>query len=162
MTLAQLLQSDPRPLPAVMADAVANADAAMTDARLRLLEGEEVSITQLDRLLELSRLAHHLSRTMLETGIFAKVAAEQRATVGELGTFISEVLLGVLHSLPLTPAWREYLLDVADYRLLELRATREPACWSYPRVRHPRSRRHPPDRSCSPSLWPPRGDSPQP
>jgi hypothetical protein len=119
-TLAQLLQSDPRPLPEVMAEAVHNVDAAMRDARLRLLEGEEVTVDQLDRVLELSRLAHHLSRTMLETGIFAKVAAEQRASVAELGQFISEVLLSVMHALPLTREWRDYLIDLADYRLLTI------------------------------------------
>jgi DNA-binding transcriptional ArsR family regulator len=117
VTLAQLLQSDPRPLVEVMAEAVHNVDAAMRDAKLRLLEGEEVSVDQLDRMLELSRLSHHLSRTMVETGIFAKVAEAQRAQVGEIGTFISEVLLAVLNALPLTREWREYLLDLADYHL---------------------------------------------
>ena len=120
VTLAQLLQSDPRPLPVVMAGAVHNVDAAMRDARLRLLEGETVSVDQLDRVLELSRLAHHLSRTMVETGIFAKVAEQQRVQVAELGVFISEVLLGVLNALPLTREWREYLLNVADYHLVTI------------------------------------------
>jgi hypothetical protein len=120
VTLAQLLQDEPRPLVEVMADAVANADAAMRDARLRLLEGEEVTVDQLDRVLELSRLAHHLSRTMLDTGIGMKLVAEQKASLQDLGGLISEVLLAVLHPLPLTPTGRKYLLARMEYQLLTI------------------------------------------
>jgi hypothetical protein len=117
MTLAQLLQNDPRPLPEVLLDATHTADAVFRDLRLRLLEGEEITVEQLDRLVERARLAHHLARTTVETGVVVKLVEAQRAQVGEIGIFISEVLLAVLNTLPLTREWRDYLLDVADYTL---------------------------------------------
>jgi hypothetical protein len=118
-TLAQLLQHDPRPLAEVLLDATHTADVVFRELRLQLAAGETVTPEQLDRLLERARLAHHLARTTVETGVVVKQVEAQRVQVAELGVLMSEVLLGVLNTLPLTREWREYLLDVAHYRLLE-------------------------------------------
>jgi hypothetical protein len=123
-TLAQLLQHDPRPLAEVLLDATHTADVVFRELRLQLAEGGTVTPDQLDRLLERARLAHHLARTTVETGVVVKMVEAQRAGVTEIGTFISEVLLSVLFELPLAVEWRDYLLDVATYRLLELARTR--------------------------------------
>jgi hypothetical protein len=121
MTFAQLLQHDPRPIHVVLLEAVANADAAMRDMRVQLVErGEPVTAEQLDRFLNITRLTHHLAKTTVDTGIAAKLVEQQRAGVEAIGAFISEVLLGVLHRLPLAPAWREYLLACADHQLLTI------------------------------------------
>jgi uncharacterized membrane protein len=123
-TLAQLLQGDPRPLAEVLLDATHTADAVFRELRLQVAAGDTVTVDQLDRMLERARLAHHLARTTVETGVVVKLVEQQRASVAEVGTFISEVLLSVLFELPLTPEWREYLLNVAEYRLLDLAHTR--------------------------------------
>jgi hypothetical protein len=123
VTLAQLLQSDPRPIPVVLMEAVHNVDAVARDMRAGIEEGEAVSLDQLDRFLSVNRVTAHLAKTVVETGVLAKLVAEQRVAVEEIGVFISEVLLAVLNALPLTVEWRDHLLDVADYKLLEIGRT---------------------------------------
>jgi hypothetical protein len=118
------MHSDPRPLAEVLLDATHTADVVFRDLRLQLAEGDVVTPDQLDRLLERARLVHHLARTTVETGVVVKMAEAQRANVAEIGVLISEVLLDILHALPLTPAWREHLLDRADWKLLDLARTR--------------------------------------
>jgi hypothetical protein len=121
MTFAQLLQSDPRPVGEVLLDALHNADAAMQDMRVRLVEGgEPVTVDQLDRFINLSRLTHHLAKTTVDAGVEVALVNQQRAAVGEVGTLLADVLLVVLNALPLHPAWRSYLLDLAQHRLLEI------------------------------------------
>jgi hypothetical protein len=132
MTLAQLLQGDPRPLAEVLLDATHTADAVFRELRLQVAAGDTVTVDQLDRLLERARLAHHLARTTVETGVVVKLVEAQRASVAEIGTLISEVLMDVLFALPLTPEWREHLLDRADFKLLELARTRGTAVMEAP------------------------------
>lgn len=117
VTFAQLLQGERRPLAEVLLDCVHTADAATQELRIEVASGEPVSVDRLDRLLELNRLTHHLARTAFDSGVAAKLVEQQRASLQEVGAVLSEVLLAVLHSLPLTPAWREYLLDVAHHQL---------------------------------------------
>jgi hypothetical protein len=123
-TFAQLLQGDPRPVGEVLLDALHNADVAMRDMRAGLVAGEPVTLDTLDRFINLSRLTHHLAKTTVDAGVLTKLVEQQRAQVSELGVFISEVLLAVLNALPLTTEWRDYLLDLVDYRLLEIASSR--------------------------------------
>jgi hypothetical protein len=121
VTFAQLLQSDPRPVGEVLLDALHNADAAMQDMRVRLVEdGQPVTVDQLDRFINLSRLTHHLAKTTVDAGVEVALVNQQRAAVGEVGGFLADILLTVLNALPLHPAWRSYLLDLARHRLLEI------------------------------------------
>jgi hypothetical protein len=117
MTFAQLLQSDPRPVGEVLLDALHNADVAMQDMRAGLATGEPVTVDQLDRFINLSRLTHHLAKTTVDAGVEVQLVNQARASLQQVGAVLSEVLLAVLHSLPLTPAWREHLLDVAHHQL---------------------------------------------
>jgi hypothetical protein len=117
MTFAQLLQSDPRPVGEVLLDALHNADVAMQDMRAQLTTGEPVTVDQLDRFISISRLTHHLAKTTVDAKVEVQLVEQARASVGELGMILSEVLLAVLDSLPLTPTWREHLLEVADHQL---------------------------------------------
>jgi hypothetical protein len=120
VTFAQLLQSDPRPVGEVLLDALHNADVAMRDVRARLVEdGQPVTVDQLDRFINLSRLTHHLAKTTVDAGVEVALVNQQRATVEQLGAYTADVLLAVLNALPLHPAWRSYLLDLARYQLLE-------------------------------------------
>jgi hypothetical protein len=119
MTFAQLLQSDPRPVGEVLLDALHNADVAMQDMRAGLATGEPVTVDQLDRFINLSRLTHHLAKTTVDAGVEVALVNQQRATVEQLGAYTADVLLAVLNALPLHPAWRSYLLDLARYQLLE-------------------------------------------
>jgi hypothetical protein len=118
VTFAQLLQSDPRPVGEVLLDALHNADVAMRDVRARLVEdGQPVTVDQLDRFINLSMLTHHLAKTTVDAGVEVQLVNQARASLQQVGAVLSEVLLAVLHSLPLTPAWREHLLDVAHHQL---------------------------------------------
>jgi hypothetical protein len=119
MTLRQLMfEQPPRPLIEVILDNVHTADAITREMKLRLAEGEAVTPQDLDRLLDLTRLSQHLAKTALDSGVEIALVNQARTSVGELGTILSEVLLAVLHSLPLSPAWQEYFLAVADHQLL--------------------------------------------
>jgi hypothetical protein len=125
VTFAQLLQSDPRPVGEVLLDALHSLDVAHRDLRAQLVErGEPVTIDQLDRFVSVARVTHHLAKTSIDAGVAVKLVEQQRAPLSEIGVFISEVLLDILHYLPLTPAWREHLLERADFKLLELARTR--------------------------------------
>jgi hypothetical protein len=119
VTLAQLLQSDPRPVAVVLMEAVHNVDAVARDMRAGIEEGEPVTLDQLDRFLSVNRVTAHLAKTVVETGVLTKLVEQQRLTLEEVGSFVAGLLLSVLDALPLTPQWRGYLLDVADHRLLE-------------------------------------------
>lgn len=120
MTFAQLLQSDPRPVGEVLLDALHNADVAMQDMRVRLTEGgEPVTVDQLDRFINLSRLTHHLAKTTVDAGVEVALVNQAKAEVQQVGGFLADVLLTTLNALPLHPAWRSYLLDLAQHRLLE-------------------------------------------
>jgi hypothetical protein len=118
-TFAQLLQSDPRPVGTVLLDALHNADVAMRDMRAGLVEGEPVTIDTLDRFINLSRLTHHLAKTTVDAGVLTKLLEQQRVGLEEV-EFIADVLLTVLDALPLHPAWRQYLLDVAEVHMLQV------------------------------------------
>lgn len=120
MTLRQLMQGEARPLVEVILDNVHTADAITRDMKVRLLEGEAVTPQDLDRLLDLTRLSQHLAKTALDAGVEIQLLNQARSSVGELGTLLSEVLLAVLHALPLTPEYREYALATADHQLLAI------------------------------------------
>jgi hypothetical protein len=122
-TLAQLLQSDPRPIPVVLMEAVHNVDAVARDMRVDIEEGGTVTLDQLDRFLSVNRVAAHLAKTVVETGVLAKLAEQQRVDLTELGQFIADVLVAVLDAVPLSVEWRTYLTDVAEHRLVEIART---------------------------------------
>jgi hypothetical protein len=123
-TFAQLLQSDPRPVGEVLLDALHNADVAMQDMRAQLVEGgEPVTVDQLDRFINLSRLTHHLAKTTVDAGVEVHLVNQARASLEQVGAYMTDVLLTVLDALPLHPAQRQYLLDLAQHRLLELGRT---------------------------------------
>jgi len=119
-TFAQLLQSDPRPVGEVLLDALHNADVAMQDMRAQLVtDGQPVTVDQLDRFINLSRLTHHLAKTTVDAGVEAALVDQAQVAVEGVGELQADVLLTELNALPLHPAWRSYLLDLARYRMLE-------------------------------------------
>src|SRR5215207_10031030 len=67
LTLQLLLRQDPRPVWQVVLDATHTLDALARDAKAKLLEGEEVTVEQLDRLLELTSHQHRLASTAITT-----------------------------------------------------------------------------------------------
>ena len=95
-------------------------------------------------------LAHHLARTTVETGVVVKLVEQQRASVQEVGIFISEILLGVLNALPLGREWRAYLLDVADFQLVSIARQRGTSVMELPDGPPPEPPVPPPDpgRTC--------------
>jgi hypothetical protein len=122
-TFAQLLQSNPRPVGEVLLDALHNADVAMRDMRAQLVAGEPVTVDTLDRFINLSRLTHHLAKTTVDAGVLTKLVEQQRVGLEEIGEFVAGVLITVLDAVPLHPAWRQYLLEVAEVHMLEVART---------------------------------------
>jgi hypothetical protein len=125
MTFAQLLQSDPRPVGKVLLDALHNADVAMQDMRAQLVTGEPVTVDQLDRFINLSRLTHHLAKTTVDAGVEVELVRRQKADLELMGQLSADILWTVLDALPLHPAWRRYLVDLASRRLSEISHTEE-------------------------------------
>jgi hypothetical protein len=120
-TFAQLLQSDPRPVGEVLLDALHNADTAMRDIRAQLVEeGQPVTVDQLDRFINLSRLTHHLAKTTVDAGVEVELVRRQKADLELMGQLSADILWTVLDALPLHPAWRRYLVDLASRRALEI------------------------------------------
>jgi hypothetical protein len=99
MTLAQLLGQDPRTPWEVVLDATHTADVLMRDTKAKLLVGENVTVEQVDRLLELTTYAHKLASVAIQTGAAERVAQtyeRNRQLEGEIiATPIVVVLDGV-------------------------------------------------------------------
>lgn len=96
MTLAQLLGQDPRTPWEVVLDATHTADVLMRDTKAKLLVGENVTVEQVDRLLELTTYAHKLASVAIQTGAAERVAATYERNLREEGQVLATALETVL------------------------------------------------------------------
>jgi hypothetical protein len=103
VTLAQLLEGDPRHPWEVIIDATATLDAIMRSHRVEVLAGETITVDQLDRLIQYSQAAHHMATVAINTKAAEKlnVAVTQHIEVqGRLvGLAIDAVIRGLTRSL---------------------------------------------------------------
>ncbi len=74
VTLAQLLERDPRHPWQVVLDMTHTLDAITQDYRVEVLAGETLTVDQLDRLIQLSRTTHHLATTAISTKAHEQVS----------------------------------------------------------------------------------------
>jgi hypothetical protein len=75
ITLAQLLDQDPRSPWQVVLDATHTLDCLARDAKINILEGDTVSVDQLDRLINLSQTAHHLASVAINSKWWASAGS---------------------------------------------------------------------------------------
>jgi hypothetical protein len=116
MTLAQLLQHDPRPLGEVLVEATHNADALMRDLKTQVLEGgEPIDPDLLTRLVEATRLAHHLAETSVRAGVQVELVRQARLETEMNAAAVVRVLARVLDALtsgpraPLAPLGPDFI-----------------------------------------------------
>jgi hypothetical protein len=103
VTLAQLLEGDPRHPWQVVLDATHTLDAIMRDHRAEVLAGETVTVDQLDRMIGYTQAAHHMATVAINTKAAEKmtVAVTQHLELqGRLvGLAIDAVVSGLTASL---------------------------------------------------------------
>jgi hypothetical protein len=78
VTLAQLLDEEPRPIGEILLDVAATFDAIMRHAKTQLRAGETVTVEELDRLIELGNYARQAAKTVVDAGVQVSLI-EQRA-----------------------------------------------------------------------------------
>jgi hypothetical protein len=137
MTLAQVMQHDARPLGEVLLDATHVADSLMRDLKTQVLaNGEPVDPDLLMRLVEATRLAHHLAETSVRTGVQVELVRRARLSREADAAYVTHVLGRVLDALlgwprgALAPLGADALdalrLWVHEVVRLELEAVEEP------------------------------------
>jgi hypothetical protein len=93
MTLAQVMQHDPRPLGEVLLDATHVADSLMRDLKERVLAHDEpVDPDLLTRLVEATRLAHHLAETSVRAGVQVELVRQAHVRAELDGIVIARAL----------------------------------------------------------------------
>jgi hypothetical protein len=119
MTLAQVIQHDARPLGEVLLDATHVADSLMRDLKTQVLAGgEPVDPDLLTRLVEATRLAHHLAETSVRAGVQVELVRQARLSSDLNADAVVRVLARVLDALtagpraPLAPLGHEYLAEL--------------------------------------------------
>jgi hypothetical protein len=121
ITLEQLLAQDPRSPWEVVLDATHTLDALAQDAKINILEGDTVSVDQLDRLINLSQTAHHLAQTAIQTKAAEHIAQRLVDQGGRYGKVVTEVV----DRLGLTIEWRTFALKQLHY-LLQIESGDDP------------------------------------
>lgn len=99
LTIATLLQNDHRPVWEVLLDAVHVADSLMQDARLNVEGADELTPRQLEALVDSTKLAHHMSRTAIDSGAYAQAVQALQRNDEFNGRLIAETLGNVLDAL---------------------------------------------------------------
>jgi hypothetical protein len=117
MTLAQLLQGDPRPLGEVLIDATHTADALMRTYKARVLAGETLDADLLTRLVEATARAHHLAETTARLGVHVELVKQAQLQRQLDDAYITHTLGRVLNALTgrygvLRPLGEEYVEEL--------------------------------------------------
>lgn len=99
LTLATLLESDRRPVWEVLLDATHVGDSLMRDARRQLADGEAPTAHHVENLVDAAKLAHHMSKTAIDTGAHTKAVDLLQRNVELEGRMVAEVLGRVLDAL---------------------------------------------------------------
>lgn len=118
VTLAQLLEGDRRHPWEVVLDATHTMDAIVRDFRAEVVAGETITVDQLDRLINVNQIRHHLATTAISTKAHEHVALAFEQHLELQGRAVGIAIGAALDALGLTETWRLYALDVARRALL--------------------------------------------
>jgi hypothetical protein len=125
LTLAHFLSSDPRDPRDVLLDAVHSFDAVMQHAKLKVAEGETLTVDELDRFIQSVQRAGALSKVAIDAGLVDVLTQQARIDLQTNAKIIAEAVVAavdaIFEALPeLDPARalkaREFALQTAyDY-----------------------------------------------
>jgi hypothetical protein len=118
VTLAQLLEQDPRHPWEVVLDATHMMDAIVRDFQTQLTAGEVITPEQLDRLINVNQIRHHLATTAISTKAHEQVSLAFTRHLELEGELVATAVAAALDKLGLTEPWRVYALEVAQRALL--------------------------------------------
>lgn len=79
----------------IMADTLHSADVLMLDARVRLVEGEAVTLEQLDRFLEALDRAQRFAKAFLDAGVDERQARAVETLTGRLTGFVDRAMVAI-------------------------------------------------------------------
>lgn len=85
-------RGDRRPAWQILADTLHSADVLMLDARLRLIDGEAITIEQLDRFLEALDRAQRFAKQFVDVGIDERRVRATEAATAQLAEFLRRAL----------------------------------------------------------------------
>ena len=119
LTLAEAFErGDRRPAWEILADALHAADVLMIDARIKLDEGEPITVGQLDRFTEALERAQRFAKMFLDAGV-----DERQIRIAESqALMIVGVIRAVLDELDLSPAQRAKVGEVVPRHLRAITA----------------------------------------
>lgn len=98
-TLAQLIRDDPRHPWEVVLNATHIGDSLMRECEAPLRRGEQLTAEQVDRLVESTRLAHHLAKTALDTRAHEHIADSFQRHEHLEADIVSKAIVTVLDKL---------------------------------------------------------------
>jgi hypothetical protein len=118
VTLAQLLEGDRRHPWEVVLDATHTMDAIVRDFRAEVVAGETITVDQLDRLIAVNQIRHHLASTAISTKAHEQVSLAFTRHLEVEGQLVGTALGAAIDGLGLTEPWRRYALELAHWTLL--------------------------------------------
>jgi hypothetical protein len=118
VTLAQLLEGDRRHPWEVVLDATHTMDAIVRDFRSEVVAGESITVDQLDRLIAVNQIRHHLASTAISTRAHEQVSLAFTRHLEVEGQLVGTALGAAIDGLDLTEPWRRYALELAHWTLL--------------------------------------------
>ena len=102
LTMAQLFDRDPRHPWEVVLDMTHKLDVITQEFQAEVLAGENVTVDQLDRLIELARTTHHLATTAISTKAHENVAMAFTRHLDMQGQLVATAIAAGLDKLGLT------------------------------------------------------------
>lgn len=118
VTLAHLQDQDPRHPWQVVLDATHMMDAIVRDFQMQLTAGEVITPEQLDRLINVNQIRHHLATTAISTKAHEQVSLAFTRHLEVEGQLVATAVGTAIDKLGLTEPWRLYALEVARRALL--------------------------------------------
>jgi hypothetical protein len=112
ITLAQLLEQDPRHPWQVVLDATHMMDAIVRDFQTQLVAGEVITPEQLDRLISVNQVRHHLASIAISTKAADNVALAFDRHINQEIEVVTQAIKTTVDKLGLTDPWRAYALAV--------------------------------------------------